>query len=164
MDSTETLTPPTAPREWTISQIQAALSRPLPRSMLATRQQGGATLTYIPWHVANRILDKYCPGWTWEIQSITTTGDRLFLTGRLTIPTAEGNIYREATGTELLKNDKPVLVGEKPNRRPVVDDLGRPVMEACELAYGDPSSNAESMAFRRAAARFGLGLYLYDKK
>jgi hypothetical protein len=33
-----------------------------------------------------------------------------------------------------------------------------------ELAYGDPSSNAESMAFRRAAAKFNLGLYLYEKE
>jgi len=32
-----------------------------------------------------------------------------------------------------------------------------------EIAYGDPSSNAESMAFRRACAKFGLGLYLYSK-
>jgi len=29
--------------------------------------------------------------------------------------------------------------------------------------YGDPFSNAEAMAFKRAAAWFGLGLYLYDK-
>jgi len=89
---------------------------------------------------------------------------RFFLPGRLTIPTAEGNIYREATGTELLKEDKDVWIGEKPNRQKLKDDLGRPVTESRELAYGDPSSNAESMAFRRAAARFGLGLYLYEKK
>jgi hypothetical protein len=30
-------------------------------------------------------------------------------------------------------------------------------------SYGDAQSNAESMAFRRAAARFGLGLHLYDE-
>ena len=29
--------------------------------------------------------------------------------------------------------------------------------------YGDPTSNAESMALRRAAAKFGLALALYDK-
>jgi len=29
--------------------------------------------------------------------------------------------------------------------------------------YGDPSSNAEAMALKRAAAKFGLGLYLYLK-
>ena len=32
-----------------------------------------------------------------------------------------------------------------------------------ENLYGDPFSNAEAMAFKRAAAWFGLGLYLYDK-
>ena len=61
--------------------------------------------------------------------------DDLFLIGRLSIPTAEGIIYCEATGTNSLK----------------------------DTAYGDASSNAESMAFRRAAAKFGLALYLYDK-
>jgi hypothetical protein len=69
----------------------------------------------------------------------------LFLTGRLTIPTAEGTLYREATGTEELKEINPKTG------------------EIRELVYGDPSSNSESMAFRRAAAKFGLGLYLYDK-
>jgi hypothetical protein len=29
--------------------------------------------------------------------------------------------------------------------------------------YGDPSSNAEAMALKRAASKFGLGLYLYQK-
>jgi hypothetical protein len=31
-----------------------------------------------------------------------------------------------------------------------------------EIPYGDPSSNAESQAFRRACANFGLGLDLYE--
>ncbi|MGC9506191.1 hypothetical protein [Baaleninema sp.] len=51
------------------------------------------------------------------------------------MPTADGMVVRHATGTEELN---------------------------CN-SYGDPSSNAESMAFRRAAAKFGLGLYLYQK-
>jgi hypothetical protein len=46
--------------------------------------------------------------------------------------------YREATGTE-----------EEPDED--------------EKMYGDPSSNAEAMALKRAAAKFGLGLYLYQK-
>jgi hypothetical protein len=29
--------------------------------------------------------------------------DRLFIVGRLTIPTSEGYVYREATGTEKLR-------------------------------------------------------------
>ena len=92
----------------------------------------------------NKVLDKYAIGWSWTITNILTTDDRIFLSGRLTIPTCDGDISREATGTEELKET--TRDGE-----------------IRERAYGDPSSNAESMAFRRAAARFGLGLYLYDK-
>lgn len=68
------------------------------------------------------------------------------MVGRLTIPTSEGNIYREAAGTEELK------------RHTYDKKLERYVDK--EIAYGDPSSNAESMAFCRCAARFGSGLYL----
>lgn len=129
---------PNNPGEWTLAQIQFMLKRPLPESYLASKPVGKGNnkrqVFFIPWHRANNILDKYAPGWTWEIVTMQATGDRLFVTGRLTIPTAEGNIYREASGTEELN---------------------------CS-GYGDPSSNAESMAFRRAAARFGLGLYLYE--
>lgn len=153
-----TLTPPAAPGDWSLSQIQSALSRPLPRSALATRQQGGKTLTYIPWHTANKILDKYAPGWSWEIRSLQFTSERLFLTGRLTLPTSDGPIFREATGTELLKDNR-VIKDQDGN--PIRDEYDRPITEPVELAYGDPTSNSESMAFRRAAARFGLGLYLY---
>jgi hypothetical protein len=157
------LTPPTAPGEWPLAQIITALSRPLPRSILRQRKQGGAMLDYLPWYEANRILDKYCPGWTWEVRQIYISGERLFLVGRLTILTAQGNCYREATGTELLREDKEVWIGEKPNRCPIKDEFDRIITEPRELAYGDPSSNSESMAFRRAAARFGLGLYLYER-
>ena len=135
---------PTAPGDWTLKQIEDQLSKPLPAALLSSRTQQGKKITYISWHTVNRILNKYCPGWTWEIRNIGQSSDRIFLNGRLTIPTAEGNVYREATGTEELKR---------------LDKNG----EAVELVYGDPSSNAESMAFRRAAAKFGLGLYLYNK-
>ena len=161
--TTAPITPPTHPGEWSIIQIVSVLSRPLPARLLKTRQQGKSSLKYIPWQEATRILNKYAPGWSWEIRSTTATADRLFLVGRLTIPAAEGMVHREATGTELLKEEKEVWLGEKPDRRLLRDELDRPVTEARELAYGDPSSNAESMAFRRAAARFGLCLNLYDK-
>ncbi len=136
---------PSKVAEWTLTQIQEAISRRLPPKLLSTRRQGGQTIHYIPWHIAARILDKYAKGWEWEIRTIHTTSDRLFLVGRLSIPTAEGVIFREATGTEVLK------------------ELDKKTGELKELSYGDSSSNAESMAFRRAAAKFGLGLYLYDR-
>lgn len=139
------LNPPTTVNEWTLGQIITALSRPLPDSMLAHRKQGNTSLAYIPWHTVNRVLDKYAPGWTWEIMSMQLSSDRLFVVGRLTITSQEGTVYREASGTEELK------------------EVNQKTGEIRELPYGDPSSNAESMAFRRAAARFGLGLYLYNK-
>jgi hypothetical protein len=52
------------------------------------------------------------------------------VTVRISIPCIEGIISREATGTE----DEELK------------------------GYGDPSSNAEAMALKRAAAKFGLGL------
>jgi hypothetical protein len=42
--------------------------------------------------------------------------------------------------------------------------ISREATEDEELrGYGDPPSNAEAMALKRAAAKFGLGLYLYSK-
>lgn len=126
---------PTKPGEWSLAEIQAALKRELPPALLKTRKQGNVIVTYIDWHTVNRILDKYAPGWSWEIKTIQLSAERIFLVGRLAIPAAEGLFVRESTGTESLT----------------------------DFGYGDPSSNAESMCFRRAAAKFGLGLYLYEK-
>ncbi len=154
-----------------IREILADFAKPLPAAYLETRKQGGAELTYVPWHKACILLDRVAPGWEWEIRQMTTTGDRLFLVGRLTIHAADGTFYREATGTELLKEDKQVWIDHPDGRKndkgkvmqiPLKDEIGRIVTESREMSYGDPSSNSESMAFRRAAAKFGLALYLYD--
>ena len=118
-----------------ITVILADLAKPVPQRFLATRRQGKTELTYVPWHCVNRLLDYFAPGWEGEVTKIVATSDRVFVTYRLIIHAAEGRFSREATGTELLN---------------------------CS-SYGDPTSNAESMAFRRAAARFGLGLSLYQK-
>lgn len=144
----KTLTPPAKPGEWSLAQIQEALSRPLPPNYLKKLKDKGNAL-YLPWWRANKILDKYAPGWTFEIRLTLLSADRIFMIGRLTIPTSEGNVYREASGTEELKREK------------YNQETGE--IEIKELAYGDPSSNAESMCFRRCCARFGLGLNLYQK-
>ena len=147
--TSNTITPPTQPGEWSLAQIQEAFKRKLPPRMLKKLPSDKGNALYLPWYTVNKILDKYSPGWTWEIKETLISRDRLFMVGRLTIPTSEGNVYREATGTEELK------------RQAYDQKIGRYTEK--EIAYGDPSSNAESMAFRRCAARFGLGLYLYDK-
>jgi hypothetical protein len=107
-----------------------------------------------------KLLDRCAPGWQGEVTHIHTTRDRIFVTYRLSLWAEEGVFTREATGTELLKEAKPLKDEEGHILR---TGAGIPQTKMEELAYGDPSSNAESMAFRRAAAKFGLGLYLYDK-
>jgi hypothetical protein len=57
------------------------------------------------------------------------------MTVEITIHTVEGTFRRQGTGRE-----EPTVNG----------------------GYGDVQSNAESMAFRRAAAKWGLGLDLYE--
>jgi hypothetical protein len=118
-----------------IAVILADLSKPIPKKYLDTRKQGTKILTFVPWFNVAKLLDRCAPGWEGSITHIEQIGDRLVLTYRLTIHAQESSFTREATGQESLN---------------------------C-ASYGDPSSNAESMAFRRAAAKFGLGLYLYEK-
>jgi hypothetical protein len=118
-----------------IRDIVKDLSKPVAKRHLRTRKQGGKEITYIAWHDAVKYLDHYAPGWCYEVRRIDSIGGKLILTIRLSIPALEGVIYREATGQEDESLD----------------------------SYGDSSSNAESMALRRAAAKFGLGLSLYDQ-
>ena len=135
----------------TFPEILADLHKPIPPRLLDTKRQGGTDLTFIPWHQAVRLMDLYAPGWEGEITNVQMfsapdkNGDRADLvavTYRVTIncldPTADMpmKICRESTGFELFTKQ----------------------------SFGDPFSNAESMAKRRAFAQFGLGLHLYRKE
>jgi Rad52/22 family double-strand break repair protein len=119
-----------------INDIIADLSKPVNPRRLKQRTQGGRTLDYIPWYQAVRYLDRYAAGWRYEIRSVSEVGDNLVMTVRITIPCAEGEVWREASALEKIEDAK---------------------------RYGDAATNAESAALRRAAAKFGLCLNLYDK-
>jgi hypothetical protein len=127
--------PPGAVSLRSIQAIIEDLSKPIADRHVKTRKQATKDITYISWDTAVRYLDHYAPGWSFEIRSVFTLGHRCVVTVRISIPALEGIVYREATGTE----DEELK------------------------GYGDPSSNAEAMALKRAAAKFGLGLYLYQK-
>ncbi len=118
-----------------IREIITDLSKPIHPKHLKTRKQSGKDLTFIPWYLAVKYLDHFAPGWNYEVRAMTQVGDAVAITVRITIPCLEGLVYREATGYEPLE----------------------------VKGWGDPMSNSESMALRRAAAKFGLGIYLYDK-
>ena len=118
-----------------IKDIITDLSKPLASRHLKTRRQGGSELTYIEWHTAVKYLDLFAPGWSYHVKSVQLVGSLVTVVASISIPCSEGLVTREATGCE----------------------------DADAKGYGDPCSNAEAMALKRAASRFGLGLYLYSK-
>ncbi|HEX8653071.1 MAG TPA: Rad52/Rad22 family DNA repair protein [Pyrinomonadaceae bacterium] len=119
-----------------IDEIIKDLSKPIPQRLLKDKTVGGTKIKYLPWHTAVKFLDLYAPGWSYEIRHLMGIGGKLVLVSRISIPCAEGVVYREATGQEEETVDR----------------------------YGDPASNAESKSLRRAAAKFGLGISLYERK
>ena len=120
-----------------IKTIIANLSRPLAARWLKTKpaSKKGGEITFIEWHTAVRFLDHHAPGWSYAVKSIGQVGNLVTVIASISIPCLEGAVTREATGCE----------------------------DADTTGYGDAVSNAEAMALKRAAAKFGLCLYLYSK-
>lgn len=91
----------------------------------------------IPWYHANRMMSFYAPGWCGEIRDVIYSDNgSVTVVYRVTIRGSDGEAYRESTGTVLCSHG--------------------------EIA--DPVAAAEEIAFCRACARFGLGLYLYHEE
>jgi len=118
-----------------ISAIVADLSKPVAPRHVKQRRAGTSQVSYIEWHVACNYLDHFAPGWGWEIVSISSQDGLTVVHGALSIPASDGIVTRSATGVE----------------------------DSDSKGYGDPVSNASAMAFKRAAAMFGLGRHLYSK-
>jgi hypothetical protein len=135
---------PTRIGEFSFQQTVACLSRTLPDAFLKTKSQGGQTLHFITWYGAVAILNRYCPGWSYDIISTDViahptkkdpSATALLTKVAVTLNCSDGVVTRMQQGIELY-----------------------PVS-----GYGDSSSNALSMAFRRCVAQFGLALHLYSK-
>lgn len=120
-----------------LSEILKELSKKVPDTLVKVRTEDGFSIKYIPWHIVNRIMNLHAPEWSGEVRSITYSADgkSVSVVYRVTLYGTDAEMYRESTGTAL------------------VEDTG----------YGDPVQKAEAMAFRRACARFGLGLHLYHE-
>ena len=118
-----------------LQDIQHDLAQPIPSRLLENKRQGGSEITFCPWYRVQRLLEYFTNGW-WEYRIVEreAIGDDLVMTVEITIWTEQGKYPRQGTGIESTSVD----------------------------SWGDAQSNAESMAFRRAAARWGLGLGLYD--
>ncbi|XP_002510777.3 DNA repair RAD52-like protein 1, mitochondrial isoform X1 [Ricinus communis] len=120
-----------------LSEILKQLHKKVPDSLVRQRLEDGCSVKYIPWHIVNRIMNLHAPEWSGEVRNITYSpdGKSVSVVYRVTLYGTDAEIYRESSGTAS------------------VDHSG----------YGDAVQKAEAMAFRRACARFGLGLHLYHE-
>lgn len=121
-----------------LQSMLLALAEPVPPEFISKRKQTGQCILYIAWYDLISLLQQRAgiDGFSWAITDTKQVGERFVMTGRLTIYGEDGSRSMDATGQEVLK---------------------------C-TSYGDPSSNAEAMALRRACAKFGLGLVLWQKE
>ena len=113
-----------------ILEILQDFAKPIPSRFIRkkpvfSRKNGQLVKTgevgYVSWFTYIRLLEYYAPGYDWEIR-VQYLGERTVVEGKLTIKAAEGEFIREATGQEDSEVD----------------------------GYGDPVSNAEASALRRA--------------
>lgn len=119
--------------------VLADLSKPVPWNFISwlekeDKKRGTKScIPYLHWYDCNLILDYVSPGWSGQLIQVPQ-GDRFVLGYEITLLCADGAIVRASTGDA---------------------ELGG-------VMFGSSNTNSESQAFRRACARFGLGLYLYD--
>ncbi|XP_074573345.1 DNA repair RAD52-like protein 2, chloroplastic [Curcuma longa] len=89
----------------------------------------------IPWYHANRMLSFYAPGWCGEVRDIIFSDGNVTVVYRITIRGLDGEAHRDSTGTVSLNDEQ----------------------------FKDPVAAAEELAFCKACARFGFGLYLHHE-
>jgi hypothetical protein len=117
-----------------ICVVASDLQRPIDPRHHRTRRQGGKELTYVPWSTLVRCLLHRAEGYSWEIRSVQTIGDFVAVTGRLTIPTADGPLVYENVSSESLSG----------------------------ASFAPPVETAASSCLRRCCAMAGLGLELWE--
>ncbi|EYU41230.1 hypothetical protein ABFS83_03G001100 [Erythranthe nasuta] len=116
-----------------LAEILRDLNKRIPDNIIKTQDDHS---TFIPWYQANRMLSFYAPGWCGEIRDVIfAENGSVTVVYRVTVRGSDGEAHRESTGTVSAESESIV----------------------------DPVAAAEEIAFCRACARFGLGLYLYHE-
>ncbi|KAJ6712863.1 DNA REPAIR RAD52-LIKE PROTEIN 2 CHLOROPLASTIC [Salix purpurea] len=117
-----------------LSEILRDLNKRIPDNII---NPPNSSSTLIPWHHANRMLSFYAPGWCGEIRDVIfAENGSVTVIFRVTILGSDGEAHRESSGT----------------------------VSSSDADIEDPVAAAEEIAFCRACARFGLGLYLYHEE
>ncbi|KAH8513046.1 hypothetical protein Peur_056931 [Populus x canadensis] len=117
-----------------LSEILRDLNKRIPDNII---KPPNSSSTLIPWFHANRMLSFYAPGWCGEIRDVIfAENGSVTVVYRVTIRGSDGEAHRESSGT----------------------------VSSSDVDIEDPVAAAEEIAFCRACARFGLGLYLYHEE
>ncbi|KAK8717179.1 hypothetical protein V6N13_044456 [Hibiscus sabdariffa] len=115
-------------------EILRDLNKRIPENIISSPS---ASSTFLPWYHANRMLSFYAPGWCGEVRDVKFADDgAITVVYRLTIRGSDREAHRESTGT----------------------------VSSSDINIADHVAAAEEIAFCRACARFGLGLYLYHEE
>ncbi|XVE86406.1 hypothetical protein DITRI_Ditri18aG0032100 [Diplodiscus trichospermus] len=123
-------------------EILRDLNKRIPDNLIkppsnCSSSSSSSSSTFLPWYHANRMLSFYAPGWCGEVRDVIFADNgTITIVYRLTIRGSDGEAHRESTGT----------------------------VSSSDINIIDPVSAAEEIAFCRACARFGLGLYLYHEE
>ncbi|XP_054806501.1 DNA repair RAD52-like protein 2, chloroplastic [Prosopis cineraria] len=120
-----------------LAEILRDLNKRIPDNIVKPHVDGDpSAATLIPWYHANRMLSFYAPGWCGEIRDVIFSDNgSVTVVYRVTVRGSDGEAHRESTGT----------------------------VSPTDGHIGDPVAAAEEIAFCKACARFGLGLYLYHE-
>ncbi|XP_048318697.1 DNA repair RAD52-like protein 2, chloroplastic [Ziziphus jujuba] len=117
-----------------LAEILRDLNKRIPENIIGTPND---STTIIPWYHANRMMSFYAPGWCGEIRDVIFSDNgSVTVVYRVTIRGSDGEAHRESSGT----------------------------ISSTDGLIVDPVAAAEEIAFCKACARFGLGLYLYHEE
>ncbi|WP_299403050.1 hypothetical protein [Acaryochloris sp. IP29b_bin.148] len=140
--STTQATEPTQPQAQTarafrrpLAEILEDLRRPIPERFIKTKSKKGVALKFVSWYDIVRILEARAPGFEYDCSPHFGDG-KTVVKATITIHGEDGSLSRSALG----------------------------IADSDIESWGDATSNASSMALRRAATEFGLGLHLYWEK
>lgn len=110
---------------------------------------GGRSLTYITGEqVVSRMNEVFGPYWDWCPDEPKIMGDEVYLSGTLTVEIIPGsqnyghNVSRAAFGGATIKKSR---------------------QSGAMLSLGNDIKAADTDAFKKAAAKFGVGLYLSER-
>ncbi|KAM2541661.1 hypothetical protein TB2_021200 [Malus domestica] len=117
-----------------LTEILRDLNKRIPDNIIQTAAESPSS-TFIPWYHANRMLSFYAAGWCGEVRDVIFSDNgSVTVVYRVTVRGSDGEAHRESSGTVTPSDD-----------------------------IVDPVAAAEQLAFCRACARFGLGLYLFHE-